>query len=101
MLRKLEEEEMAFICRSADNYSVLAADHAIENAKTFPEVICNLLVMLLLLSAQGATRCLLLHTAFAVQSEAALSVKGPMPHCQASLCSRGQFAGRHHIINSP
>jgi hypothetical protein len=29
---------MAFICRSADNYAVLAADHAIENAKTFPEV---------------------------------------------------------------
>jgi gamma-carbonic anhydrase len=38
LLRKLEEEEMAFICRSADNYAVLAADHAIENAKTFPEV---------------------------------------------------------------
>ena len=38
LLRKLEQEEMAFICRSADNYAVLAADHAIENAKTFPEV---------------------------------------------------------------
>ena len=53
MLRKLEEEEMAFICRSADNYSVLAADHAIENAKTFPEVTCALLETRLLLSAQG------------------------------------------------
>lgn len=38
LLRKLEEAEAAFICRSADNYAVLAGDHAIENAKSFPEV---------------------------------------------------------------
>lgn len=38
LLRKLEEGEAAFITRSAANYAVLSRDHAIENAKTFPEV---------------------------------------------------------------
>lgn len=38
LLRKLEEGEAAFITRSAANYAMLSGDHAIENAKTFPEV---------------------------------------------------------------
>lgn len=38
LLRKLEPEEAAFVTRSAANYAVLAAEHAVENAKTFPEV---------------------------------------------------------------
>lgn len=38
LLRKMEEGEAAFVTRSAANYAVLSADHAIENAKTFPEV---------------------------------------------------------------
>lgn len=38
LLRKMEDGEAAFVTRSAANYAVLSADHAIENAKTFPEV---------------------------------------------------------------
>ena len=38
LLRKLEEGEAAFISQSADNYALLAAQHAEENAKTFPEL---------------------------------------------------------------
>jgi len=38
LLRKLEEGEAEFIARSADNYALLAAQHAEENAKTFPEL---------------------------------------------------------------
>ncbi|XWS45452.1 hypothetical protein CRYUN_Cryun15aG0137700 [Craigia yunnanensis] len=37
-LRKLTEEEMAFISQSALNYSNLAQVHAAENAKTFHEI---------------------------------------------------------------
>ena len=37
-LRKMEEGEAEFILRSADNYAILAALHAEENAKTFPEL---------------------------------------------------------------
>ncbi len=38
LLRKMEEGEAEFILRSADNYAILAALHAEENAKTFPEL---------------------------------------------------------------
>lgn len=38
LLRKLEEGEAEFISQSADNYALLAAQHAEENAKTFPEL---------------------------------------------------------------
>ncbi len=38
LLRKMEEGEAGFILRSADNYAILAALHAEENAKTFPEL---------------------------------------------------------------
>ena len=38
LLRKMEEGEADFILRSADNYAILAALHAEENAKTFPEL---------------------------------------------------------------
>lgn len=38
LLRKLEEGEAEFILQSADNYALLAAQHAEENAKTFPEL---------------------------------------------------------------
>ena len=34
----MEEGEAEFILRSADNYAILAALHAEENAKTFPEL---------------------------------------------------------------
>lgn len=37
-LRKLTEEEMAFISQSAINYSNLARVHAAENAKSFDEI---------------------------------------------------------------
>ena len=37
-LRKLTEEEMAFISQSALNYSNLAQVHAAENAKSFDEI---------------------------------------------------------------
>lgn len=37
-LRKLTEEEMAFISQSALNYSNLALVHAAENAKSFDEI---------------------------------------------------------------
>lgn len=37
-LRKLTEEEMAFISQSAINYSNLAQVHAAENAKSFDEI---------------------------------------------------------------
>jgi carbonic anhydrase/acetyltransferase-like protein (isoleucine patch superfamily) len=37
-LRKLTEEEMAFIAQSATNYINLAQVHAAENAKTFDEI---------------------------------------------------------------
>ncbi|OVA18752.1 Bacterial transferase hexapeptide repeat [Macleaya cordata] len=37
-LRKLTEEEIAFISQSATNYSNLAQVHAAENAKTFEEI---------------------------------------------------------------
>lgn len=37
-LRKLTEEEIAFISQSATNYSNLAQVHAAENAKTFDEI---------------------------------------------------------------
>ncbi|XP_010538097.1 PREDICTED: gamma carbonic anhydrase 1, mitochondrial-like [Tarenaya hassleriana] len=37
-LRKLTDEEIAFICQSATNYSNLAQVHAAENAKPFDEI---------------------------------------------------------------
>lgn len=37
-LRKLTEEEMAFIVQSAANYANLAQVHAAENAKSFDEI---------------------------------------------------------------
>lgn len=37
-LRKLSEEEIAFISQSATNYCNLAQVHAAENAKTFDEI---------------------------------------------------------------
>ncbi|CAN6446660.1 unnamed protein product [Victoria cruziana] len=37
-LRKLTEEEIAFISQSATNYCNLAQVHAAENAKTFDEI---------------------------------------------------------------
>lgn len=37
-LRKLTEEEIAFISQSATNYSNLAQVHAAENAKSFDEI---------------------------------------------------------------
>ncbi|KAM7516233.1 hypothetical protein LguiA_005816 [Lonicera macranthoides] len=37
-LRKLTEEEIAFISQSATNYSNLAQVHATENAKSFDEI---------------------------------------------------------------
>ncbi|URD86472.1 bacterial transferase hexapeptide domain containing protein [Musa troglodytarum] len=37
-LRKLTEEEVAFISQSATNYTNLAQVHAVENAKSFDEI---------------------------------------------------------------
>lgn len=37
-LRKLTDEEIAFICQSATNYTNLAQVHAAENAKSFDEI---------------------------------------------------------------
>ena len=38
LLRKLKDEELAFIPKSAEHYSKLADTHAQENSKTYKEV---------------------------------------------------------------
>mmetsp|Transcript_21324 Transcript_21324/g.64154 ORF Transcript_21324/g.64154 Transcript_21324/m.64154 type:complete len:260 (-) Transcript_21324:242-1021(-) len=37
-LRDLDPEEATFVTRSAANYAMLAKEHAVENAKTLPEI---------------------------------------------------------------